>query len=208
MGAWQAIAQGASDVAGSALGQWQANKAADLAWHRYKRRYRVTVRDMQKAGLNPILAAGVTPGPVPQGQSVGNQRSNAAQIAVNSALAAAQVRNMEANTVKTANEAIGAKERSMQAMDEREITAMQRHIMQATVREQVAAGSAHPEEWGGLASAKRTELHAKEASALRDEWNAKLMKAGFPRTLIEGSPAGYGIDTALKLFNSAKGVRR
>lgn len=89
--AWPAVAALAITAASSAYSSRQSDKAAgadqdwlederDLAWSRsrkaYKSRYQDTMKDMKKAGLNPILAspnvgAGVRAeraGPAPQGQ--------------------------------------------------------------------------------------------------------------------------------------------
>lgn len=59
---WGMVAQGVSDMAGAALGEYADRKAQKRAQefykHTYKHRYRWAMKDMQKAGINPILAAG------------------------------------------------------------------------------------------------------------------------------------------------------
>lgn len=61
MSGWAAAVQAGLEVGGAIYQNWQNKKAARTAYkrakHMYRRRYQWTVRDMRKAGLNPILAA-------------------------------------------------------------------------------------------------------------------------------------------------------
>lgn len=112
---WGAIAQGATDVASSALGAIFAQKSAKKQYSRavsaYQQRYQWTMADMRKAGLNPILAAGQGAGSAPSASmpaASGKTSDYAGSISKSSrlksevALLNAQQDNVAASTAETA----------------------------------------------------------------------------------------------------------
>lgn len=85
-----------------------------LAWQRkmYRHRYRMTMRDMQEAGLNPMLAAELGAGSVPSGASGTPIQQDIGSRAVGTALEAMQglatVKNINANTSLAQNKSLEA----------------------------------------------------------------------------------------------------
>lgn len=78
------------------MGAIAGDIASDKAWNRQKammqRRYQWQMEDMRKAGLNPILASGATPGMLtPPVQSTGDI-SSSAQSAVSQGMKAAMLK--------------------------------------------------------------------------------------------------------------------
>lgn len=68
---WGAIAQGVTEI-GKVSAQMVAQRRAQKhATQAYKHRYRWSMKDMRKAGLNPILAFGGSPG-IPQTMAPAN----------------------------------------------------------------------------------------------------------------------------------------
>lgn len=67
-----AVIGGASRIAGNIIGNKGAASSAEdqRKWseHMYKNRYQMQMADMKAAGLNPMLAAGQSPGAAPTGQ--------------------------------------------------------------------------------------------------------------------------------------------
>lgn len=121
MAGYAALAQGASDMLGSGLSAYFANRESNQAWQRtkaiYKSKYQWTMGDMKAAGLNPILAyqqGGTGGGAVPQSSSPSVQHSNYASSAKEVGLLAqqmrllnAQERNADADTAKKVAETGG-----------------------------------------------------------------------------------------------------
>lgn len=104
---------GALSIGGTALSNRNAKKAArkNRRFQRdmYKNRYKYTMADMRRAGLNPILAYSQGPGSAPSGATAqtfdyGNSAgavAKGAQAGIQAKLARAQFQNVNANTAKT-----------------------------------------------------------------------------------------------------------
>ena len=60
-----AIITAGSNIANSAFGASQADQAANQQVRVYKNRYQWMMKDMKKAGLNPILAGNLGSGSIP-----------------------------------------------------------------------------------------------------------------------------------------------
>jgi hypothetical protein len=160
------------------------------------------VEGLKRAGLNPILAAdgGFSGGVSGPGFSAPNiQPSGAAGMA---AQRIADFQLTKAQARKTNADAALSEIAKSPAMDSADMTAWQRHIMAATVREQIAAGSAHPEQWGGMSTAAAADKALKDANALSARWGAKLQEAAFPKAQVTGS-TGAGF---LDLLNKGMGT--
>lgn len=94
----------------------QAKKQRRWAKRMYENRYQMTMRDMEKAGLNPILAYQQGAGSVPSGASasvsmpdVGGSAARGAAAGTAAALAKAQVPNIESQTASNAASAARSK---------------------------------------------------------------------------------------------------
>lgn len=94
----------AGPVAGGivgAAGSWFSGKsAADAAEENYKHRYQWQVKDLKKAGLNPMLAVsqGAPNVPQPQFPDIGEGALKGAAVGVQAQLAKKQAANIEADT--------------------------------------------------------------------------------------------------------------
>lgn len=96
----------ATNWAGAEQANSSAKAAAQAAYernvHSYQHRYRYMMKDMELAGLNPILAAGGSPnaGTIP-GSSAASVYSPAGVDVANSALSMSQAKKAEADTEKS-----------------------------------------------------------------------------------------------------------
>jgi len=74
--------------------------AQEFSAQQYATRYQTTVKDLQAAGLNPMLAYGQGPGssPTSTAASAGSNFSNVGSVINQSKLNAAQIANIEADT--------------------------------------------------------------------------------------------------------------
>lgn len=95
-------------IAGSLLGGLMDNffagerqdDAQQFSAHQFASRYQTTVKDLQAAGLNPMLAYGQGPGSAPSSSaaSVGSNFSNVGSVINQARLNNAQIANIEADT--------------------------------------------------------------------------------------------------------------
>lgn len=92
----------AGGLAGNSARSSEAKKGRRFTERQMKHKHQWEMWDLRKAGLNPILAAGGTPG---TGPSPVASQENPVSEGVNSALQAAQVKNVQAQTRKTNIEA-------------------------------------------------------------------------------------------------------
>lgn len=118
LGPWGAIGGAVLGAAGS----WFSGKSsADAAESQYKHRYQWQVKDLKKAGLNPMLAVsqGAPNVPQPQFPDIGEGALKGAAVGVQAQLAKKQAANIEADTVlkgsATALNVASARESSIRA---------------------------------------------------------------------------------------------
>lgn len=87
------------------------NAAQNFSAQQYATRYQTTVKDMQAAGLNPMLAYGQAPGNSPGGVVASSNATPSLGSSYNqSTIASAQEANLAANTRKTNAEAFVTEE--------------------------------------------------------------------------------------------------
>lgn len=100
-----AVASGIGAKKARAASFKMQRRAHKFSKRRYRRRYQDTVRDMRKAGLNPILAATQGGGSPPSGTTasqmanVGEAVSQGAKAGVATAFEAAHIRNLDKQTM-------------------------------------------------------------------------------------------------------------
>lgn len=145
---------------GAAGSYFSSQQSADFSERAYKHRYRWMVKDLQKAGLNPMLAAGTSPGSVaqPDFQNVGEGALKGASAAAAIRQAKAQAENIEENTATT--RALGNK-----AMAEGKRQEMDNLILEASPPYQSAKATLGPRGEVTGASAAQTA-----------RWDADLAK--------------------------------
>lgn len=85
---------------GAAGSIFSGSQSANAARENYKHRYQWQVKDLQKAGLNPMLAVtnGAPNVPQPHFPDVGEAAVKGASSAIQARLAKAQIQNVEADT--------------------------------------------------------------------------------------------------------------
>lgn len=230
---WGAAIGAGADIFSSIFGASSAKKAADVAWHRmrkaYKHRYQWQMKDMLKAGLNPILAyqqgAGSvgTPSPADTRDVGAGVRSASAklmaaplqQATVAATTNSAAKLKKEAEILEIQKKTENAKQ-SM-AMDRAEMVAWDRHKRyQELARE------------GEVVRTKEDELNLQRMGAQTRAFNAAasassaraaLDEAGLPVAQFEGSGGKYLLKAlqmvpggssakAFKLFTGARNLRR
>ncbi|AXH76061.1 MAG: hypothetical protein [Microviridae sp.] len=89
-----------SAAIGAAGSLFSGKQSADFAESSYKHRYQWQVKDLQKAGLNPMLAVqqGAPNVPQPNFENIGEGAVKGAAVGVNAALQKAQMANVAADT--------------------------------------------------------------------------------------------------------------
>lgn len=199
----------AGDIFGSIFGASSAKKAADVAWHRqrkfYKHRYQWQMKDMAKAGLNPILSAGGAPGtggvPVADTSAIpeGIGRASAKMYQMAQMKADVALTKASAEKAGKEKELIGQKVETekvarSQLQDEAEITAWQRHQVYKWMTDAAKKGDDL-----FLTPKERVEIEGAIARKDLNEVRAHLGRLGFPLAAFEG--AGYG-----KMLDVAKWV--
>lgn len=98
LGPWGAVAGAVIGAAGSWL---SGRSSASAAESQYKQRYQWQVKDLKKAGLNPMLAVsqGAPNVPQPQFPDIGEGALKGAAVGVQAQLAKAQAANIQADTL-------------------------------------------------------------------------------------------------------------
>lgn len=93
---------------GAAGSYFSSKSSADYAERSYKHRYRWMVNDLQKAGLNPMLAVGQSPGspPQPSYQNVGEGAVKGMAAGVSAKMALAQIEQIKAQTAQAESSAL------------------------------------------------------------------------------------------------------
>lgn len=198
-GDWgQAIVGALSSFGGSALGAGSAKEllAEQQKWarKRFQSRYQSTVRDMIKAGLNPILAGEVGGGSVPSVPSAEPLRQDVGDRAISSA--------------RSAFEASLARRESL-ARGDRDIASAQRdaaerdYIGQRTISETMNQEGITPTIRANLEK-MRSEITANSAKAWRDrQEGGRVSGWGFS---IPGQ--ARSIKEVEQALNSAAGLTR
>lgn len=98
------ISEGAAMLGAAAIGAAgsaiSGNQSARAAERNYKHRYQWQVKDLKKAGLNPMLAVsqGAPNVPQPQFENIGEGAIKGASAAAAARVASGQVKNLEADT--------------------------------------------------------------------------------------------------------------
>jgi len=98
------IGEGAAMLGAAAIGAagslFSSSQSARAAESNYKHRYQWQVKDLKKAGLNPMLAVsqGAPNVPQPQFENVGEGALKGASAAAAARVASAQAKNLEADT--------------------------------------------------------------------------------------------------------------
>lgn len=77
----------------------QQHEAQDFSAQQYATRYQTQVKDMKKAGLNPMLAAGASPGSAPTGQAAPVQEMPVREAIQDTTTATAQQAKMKQETI-------------------------------------------------------------------------------------------------------------
>lgn len=202
----------AGDIFGGVFGASSAKKAADVAWHRqrkfYKHRYQWQMKDMRKAGLNPILSAGGAPGtggvPVADTSAIPTAIGRASAKAAQMAQMVADVKLTKATTAKTVNDTKLLGERiatekvaRSKLQDEAEITAWDRHQRYKAVVASIKRGD-------DLNLTPRQVADLEEAVSRKDYNNARaaLARAGLPLAIFEGKGYGKALEVAKWVLQS------
>lgn len=176
MGAWAAIAQGAGDIGKVAAQGYENKKAAKEARIAYQHRYRWAMKDMRRAGLNPILAAGGSQ-PVPdsyQPVDVGRIGPDGGEL-VNTALgvkrATLERKQMEASTSLIEQQEAESKARELQAQSAKDMIDRQWFHDLFTQEKEAGDIPFQRELW-------RSQAGANSAGALRDFAEANSLSLG------------------------------
>jgi len=197
-----AVIGGAIDFLGGILGSGAAKRRAKAAWNRtknaYKHRYQWQMKDMRRAGLNPILSA-TTGAPTAGGAPMADSSAipDAAHAVSGKAMQYATLKLTQAQTRKTNAEA-KSKENELEwqpkrlqeelsiLMDKGDIIAWDRHQRHAAAIDAMNAAQLVDEEKEALIAATHAAANASNANARERLARAALEEAGFPLAKFEG----------------------
>lgn len=192
------------NIVSGIMGQMSADKAMDFAKNMYKHRYQWTMSDMEKAGLNPILAYQQGGGSTPSGSTATfpNPLAGAATSAKKVGMAAAEHQLLKSTSAKQDQEtktsaAVETTERF------RAGTEAERMQNERLMREKIIADT--------LASTSS----ARQIEAMTENFRALTGKLGIESRLLERSEAGKqweeefnksGIGGAIRWLDKAAGA--
>lgn len=219
-----AIIAAAGKVASGLFGASSARRAATKAWERtvkaYKHRYQWQMKDMRKAGLNPILsadigAAGVGSAGIADTSAI-KQLGDAPAAALDAMQKKATIAATSAQAAKTNQDAIAAEKdnkyrdknnsaKSAILEANEDVAERERQSKESYVRKQLGIeDNVTKPVLTAQDQATASGSSAKSAEALERQVKAALIKAGMPRAEFEGKGGKYLIDAIMTLINRGR----